>query len=85
MIVVTRIYAVMKNWVLVALPMFVFIGVMMDKSGIAEDLMTDLTKLFGRVRGGFAITIVIIGVLLAASTGTIGASVVILAILGVCL
>ena len=82
-IVVTRIYAVMNNWVLVALPMFVFMGVMMDKSGIAEDLMTDLTKLFGRVRGGLAITIVIIGVLLAASTGIIGASVVLLAILGV--
>ncbi len=82
-IVVTRIYAVMNNWVLVALPMFVFMGIMMDKSGIAEDLMTDLTKLFGRVRGGLAITIVIIGVLLAASTGIIGAAVVLLAILGV--
>ncbi|MGH1538838.1 MAG: TRAP transporter large permease [Arenicella sp.] len=82
-IVVARIYAVMNNWVLVALPMFVFMGIMMDKSGIAEDLMTDLTKLFGRVRGGLAITIIVIGVLLAASTGIIGASVVLLAILGV--
>ena len=82
-IVVARIYAVMNNWVLVALPMFVFMGIMMDKSGIAEDLMTDLTKLFGRVRGGLAITVVIIGVLLAASTGIIGAAVVLLAILGV--
>ena len=82
-IVVTRIYAVMNNWVLVALPMFVFMGIMMDKSGIAEDLMTDLTKLFGRVRGGLAITVVLIGVLLAASTGIIGAAVVLLAILGI--
>ena len=82
-IVVARVYAVMNNWVLVALPMFVFMGIMMDKSGIAEDLMTDLTKLFGRVRGGLAMTIVIIGVLLAASTGIIGAAVVLLAILGV--
>ncbi len=82
-IIVARIYAVMNNWVLVALPMFVFMGIMMDKSGIAEDLMTDLTKLFGRVRGGLAITIVIIGVLLAASTGIIGAAVVLLAILGI--
>ena len=82
-IVVTRIYAVMNNWVLVALPMFVFMGIMMDKSGIAEDLMTDLTKLFGRVRGGLAITVVVIGVLLAASTGIIGAAVVLLAVLGV--
>ena len=82
-IVVGRIYAVMNNWVLVALPMFVFMGIMMDKSGIAEDLMTDLAKLFGRVRGGLAITVVMIGVLLAASTGIIGASVVLLAILGI--
>ena len=82
-IMVARIYAVMNNWVLVALPMFVFMGIMMDKSGVAEDLMTDLTKLFGRVRGGLAITVVIIGVLLAASTGIIGAAVVLLAILGV--
>lgn len=82
-IVVARIYAVMNNWVLVALPMFVFMGIMMDKSGVAEDLMTDLTKLFGRVRGGLAITVVLIGVLLAASTGIIGAAVVLLAVLGV--
>lgn len=82
-IVVERIYAVMNNWVLVALPMFVFMGIMMDKSGIAEDLMTDLAKLFGRIRGGLAITVVIIGVLLAASTGIIGAAVVLLAILGI--
>jgi tripartite ATP-independent transporter DctM subunit len=82
-IVVERIYAVMNNWVLVALPMFIFMGIMMDKSGIAEDLMTDLAKLFGRVRGGLAITVIIIGVLLAASTGIIGASVVLLAILGI--
>jgi len=82
-ILVTRIYAVMNNWVLVALPMFVFMGIMLDKSGIAEDLMNDLTKLFGRVRGGLAVTVVIIGVLLAASTGIIGAAVVLLAILGV--
>ena len=82
-IMVDRIYAVMNNWVLVALPMFVFMGIMMDKSGIAEDLMTDLAKLFGRVRGGLAITVVVIGVLLAASTGIIGAAVVLLAILGI--
>ena len=82
-IVVTRIYAVMSNWVLVALPMFIFMGIMLDRSGIAEDLMTDLAKLFGRMRGGIAISVVFIGVLLAASTGIIGASVVLLAILGI--
>jgi len=82
-IAVTRIYAVMNNWVLVALPMFVFMGIMLDKSGIAEDLMNDLTKLFGRTRGGLAVTVVIVGILLAASTGIIGAAVVLLALLGV--
>ena len=82
-IVVTRIYAVMNNWVLVALPMFVFMGIMLDRSAIAEDLMNDLSKLFGRVRGGLAITVVFIGVMLAASTGIIGAAVVLLAILGI--
>ena len=81
--VVYRLYGVMANWVLVALPMFIFMGMMMDKSGIAEDLMTDLAKLFGRMRGGLAISVVFIGVLLAASTGIIGASVVLLTILGV--
>jgi len=81
--VVYRLYGVMANWVLVALPMFIFMGIMMDKSGIAEDLMTDLSKLFGRTRGGLAISIVFIGVLLAASTGIIGAAVVLLTILGV--
>ena len=81
--VVYRLYGVMENWVLVALPMFIFMGVMLDKSGIAEDLMKDLTRLFGRVRGGLAIAVVFIGVLLAASTGIIGAAVVLLTILGV--
>ena len=81
--VVYRLYGVMANWVLVALPMFIFMGIMMDKSGIAEDLMTDLSKLFGRMRGGLAIAVVFIGVLLAASTGIVGAAVVLLTILGV--
>ena len=82
-IVVARIYAVMSNWVLLSLPMFIFMGIMLDRSGIAEDLMTDLAKLFGRMRGGLAIAVIFIGVLLAASTGIIGAAVVLLAILGV--
>ena len=81
--VVYRLYGVMANWVLVALPMFIFMGILLDKSGIAEDLMTDLSRLFGRTRGGLAISIVFIGVLLAASTGIIGAAVVLLTILGV--
>ncbi len=79
---VNRIWDVMKNWVLVALPLFIFMGLMLERSGIANDLMSNLTRVFGRVRGGLAITVTIIGVLLAATTGIIGASVVLLALLG---
>ena len=82
-IIVPRIWDVMTNWVLVALPMFVFMGLMLDRSGVAEDLMTNLARLFGRVRGGLAVTVTFVGLLLAASTGIIGASVVLLAVLGV--
>ncbi len=81
-VAIDRMWDVMNNWVLVALPMFIFMGLMLDRSGVAADLMTNLVKLFGRVRGGLAITVTIIGVLLAAVTGIIGASVVLLAMLG---
>ncbi|MCP5041280.1 MAG: TRAP transporter large permease subunit [bacterium] len=79
---VDRIWDLMNNWVLVALPMFIFMGLMLDRSGVARDLMTNFARLFGRVRGGLAVTVTVIGVLLAASTGIIGASVVLLALLG---
>lgn len=79
---VNRIWDVMKNWVLVALPMFIFMGLMLERSGIAGDLMINLGRIFGRVRGGLAIAVTIIGVMLAATTGIIGASVVLLALLG---
>ncbi len=72
----------MDNWVMVALPMFICMGLLLDRAGIAADLMRDISKLFGRMRGGLAITIALIGVVLAASTGIIGASVVLLALLG---
>nr|CRH04404.1 Putative C4-dicarboxylate transporter family protein, DctM subunit [Candidatus Magnetococcus massalia] len=78
---VNRIYKVMDNWVLVALPMFVFMGLMLDESGIAERLMGAMQRLFGRVRGGLAITVTTIGIILAASTGIVGASVVLLGLL----
>ncbi|MDE0659893.1 MAG: TRAP transporter large permease subunit [Gammaproteobacteria bacterium] len=79
---VDRIWDVMENWVLVALPMFIFMGVLLDRSGIARSLLTGFARLLGPVRGGLAITVTIIGVLLAASTGIIGASVVLLGLLG---
>lgn len=78
---VNRIYKFMDNWVLVALPMFIFMGLMLDRSGIAEGLMTSMQNLFGKVRGGLAVTVTTIGIILAASTGIIGASVVLLGLL----
>jgi tripartite ATP-independent transporter DctM subunit len=80
-LVVNRIYKIMDNWVLVALPMFIFMGMMLDKSGVAEKLMHSMQELFGKVRGGLAITVTAIGIILAASTGIIGASVVLLGLL----
>ena len=81
-LVVDRIWDVMNNWVLVALPMFIFMGLMLDRSGVAQKLMKNLAQLFGGIRGGMAISVAVIGVLLAASTGIIGASVVLLGLLG---
>ena len=79
---VDRIWDVMENWVMVALPMFIFMGVLLDRSGIARDLLAGFARLFGPLRGGLAIAVTVIGVLLAASTGIIGASVVLLGLLG---
>lgn len=79
--VVNRVYSTMSNAVLVALPMFIFMGLMLDESGVAERLMTSMQRLFGTVRGGLAITVTLIGIILAASTGIIGASVVLLGVL----
>ena len=81
-IVTDRIWDLMDNWVLVALPMFICMGLFLDRAGIAADLMRDVSRLFGRMRGGLAVTVALIGVILAACTGIIGASVVLLALLG---
>ncbi|MBL4828674.1 MAG: TRAP transporter large permease subunit [Aliivibrio sp.] len=80
-LIVNRIYKIMDNWILVALPMFIFMGNMLDKSGIAEKLMTSMQQLFGQVHGGLAVTVTAIGIILAASTGIIGASVVLLTVM----
>ncbi|WP_341580913.1 TRAP transporter large permease subunit [Marinobacter metalliresistant] len=76
-----RIWKVVNSETLVALPMFIFMGIMLDQSGVAERLMNSMVKLFGAVRGGYAVTVIVIGVLLAATTGIIGASVVLLGML----
>ena len=81
--VVNRIFKLMDNWVLVAIPMFIFMGLMLDRSGVAERMMGSIQDMFGRVRGGLAVTVTAIGIVLAASTGIIGASVVLLGLLAI--
>jgi tripartite ATP-independent transporter DctM subunit len=78
---VNRSYRLMYNWVLVALPMFIFMGLMLDRSGIAERMMKSMQNLFGKMHGGLAATVCLIGIILAASTGIVGASVVLLGLL----
>ncbi len=71
-----RIFGVMSNYVLLAVPFFIFMGTMLEKSKLAEDLLTTIGMLFGPVRGGLALAVVFVGALLAAATGVVGASVV---------
>ncbi len=72
----SRIMGVMKNYVLMAVPLFIFMGIMLEKSGLAESLLETMAMMFGRIRGGLAISVIIVGALLAASTGIVGATVV---------
>ena len=71
-----RIYSIMQNTILMAVPLFIFMGIILQKTGLAERLLESMGKLFGSVRGGVAISTVLVGSLLAASTGVVGASVV---------
>jgi len=71
-----RIYGTMINTTLIAVPLFVFMGVMLEKSKVAEDLLGNMSRLCGTLRGGLGISAVIVGMLLAASTGIVGATVV---------
>jgi tripartite ATP-independent transporter DctM subunit len=71
-----RVMGVMDNSVLLAVPLFVFMGIMLEKSGLAERMLRTMSELFGRVRGGMAVSVIIVGALLAASTGIVGATVI---------
>ena len=79
--IVNRLFRLLDNWVMVAVPMFIIMGEMLDKSGTAEKMMQSMQALFGRIHGGLAITVSLVGILLAASTGIIAASVVLLGVL----
>ncbi|MCF8093400.1 MAG: TRAP transporter large permease subunit, partial [Desulfotignum sp.] len=67
-----RIWGAMKNVVLIAVPLFVFMGVTLEKSGLAEELLETMGLVFRRIRGGLAISTVVVGALLGASTGIVG-------------
>jgi len=74
---------IIKNPVLVALPMFIYMGLMLDQSGVAQKMMRSMQVLFGALKGGLALSVMLIGIILAASTGVIGASVVLLGVMGI--
>jgi TRAP-type mannitol/chloroaromatic compound transport system permease large subunit len=76
-----RFWGVLTNPVLVAVPLFVFMGVVLERSGIAELLLTTMGQVFGRMRGGLALSVVLVGALLAAATGVVGATVVTMGLL----
>ncbi|MBB5216104.1 TRAP transporter large permease [Parapusillimonas granuli] len=79
---VSRIFSgVLSNWLLIAVPLFVFMGLMLEKSGIAQRLLRSLAGILGPLPGGYAFAVTIIGIVMAASTGIIGASVVLMGVL----
>ena len=71
-----RIYSIMQNVVLMAVPLFIFMGVVLQRTQLAEQLLESMGRLFGNMRGGLAVSTILVGALLAASTGVVGASVV---------
>ena len=71
-----RVFGVMSNQILLAVPFFIFMGTMLERSKLAEDLLRTIGLLFGPLRGGLALAVVFVGTLLAAATGVVGASVV---------
>ena len=76
-----RTYGIMGNVTLMAVPLFIFMGLILEKSKMAEGLLISMGKLFGQVRGGLAISVVLVGAILAASTGIVGASVVMMSLI----
>ncbi|MDB9358727.1 TRAP transporter large permease subunit, partial [Nodularia spumigena CS-587/03] len=71
-----RIFGIMANYTLLAIPYFIFMGSMLEKSGIAENLLETMGIVLGRLRGGLALAVVLVGALLAATTGVVAATVV---------
>jgi len=76
-----RIYGIMTNQTLIAVPLFVFMGVMLERSKVAEELLGTMADLFGSLKGGLGVSVILVGMLLAASTGIVGATVVTMGLL----
>ena len=76
-----RIYGIMNNTTLMAVPLFIMMGLILEKSGMAEKLLISMSKLFKGVRGGLGVSVVIVGAILAASTGIVSASVVMMSVI----
>lgn len=77
----SRLYGILTNQTLIAVPLFIFMGIVLEKSRVAENLLTAMAALMGRFRSGMAISVVLVGMLLAASTGIVGATVVTMGLL----
>lgn len=77
----SRLYGIMGNQTLIAVPLFILMGVMLEKTRVAEDLLDAMALLLGRIRGGLGISVTLVGMLLAASTGIVGATVVTMGVL----
>lgn len=76
-----RIYGIMNNTTLMAVPLFIMMGLILEKSGMAERLLLSMSQLFKGVRGGLGVSVVIVGAILAASTGIVSASVVMMSVI----
>ena len=81
-IFMNRIYGIMDNYILIAIPLFIFMAQILDQSGVSEGLFDAMRRLFGPIRGGIAIAVVVVSTLFGACTGIIGASVVTMGLLG---
>ncbi|MFT6490500.1 MAG: tripartite ATP-independent transporter DctM subunit, partial [Parvibaculaceae bacterium] len=81
LVIPNRIFGTMTNEVLIAVPLFIFMGTMLERSKVAEELLENMGRLFGSLRGGLGISVTIVGALLAASTGIVGATVVTMGLL----
>ena len=77
----SRLFGIITNQTLMAVPLFVFMGVMLEKSRVAENLLESMASLFGQLRGGLGLSVTLVGMLLAASTGIVGATVVTMGLL----